>query len=483
LRKNKFDIVVIGAGVIGCSIARELSRYNMRVLVVEQHSDICEEASKANGGQIHAGYGNRPNTLKGTLSARGNKLTGPLCEELEVPYKEVGSVVLAFTKEDIKTLETLEEWGRQNGVPTEIISREKLLDREPNANLHVIAALLCPKQGILSPFELTIALAENAIQNGVMFSLNTQVRDIITDSGQILGIQTNKGFYPARFIINAAGVWADAVSEMAGADYFHITPRKGEAFILDKFVRDMITGIVFPPPSEITKGVAVILTIEENLFIGSTAKEIEDKTDVSTSEEGFNYLVQNARRIWPAFKPEYIIGHFAGLRASSDRGDFIIEPAPEIYGLINVAGIESPGLAAAPAIAKMTVEILKDQGLKLVSKANFMPRRKKRPHFRDLSHKEKDDMVKVNPAWGKIICRCEMVTEAEIINAIRRPLGATTLDGIKRRTHAMSGPCQGSFCSAKIAQILSRELNITMERVTKKGKSSFFSVSKIEMKV
>ena len=472
--------MVIGAGVIGCSIARELSRFDLKVLVLDRESDVCEGTSKANGGLVHAGYGNDPSSLKGKLSARGNRLMRDLTEELDVPYCEIGSLVLAFNDEDLKTLEKLMKWGKANAVPgIKIISREEVHKREPNTSPQARAALFCPATGILSPFELTVALAENAAQNGVSFLLNNEVVGFSLKGPTIQAVQTNHGIFPCRWVINSAGVYADTISHLAGDNHFKIKPRKGQAFILHKRARSLFWGIIFPPPSRVTKGVSLIPTIEGNVFVGSTAEEITDKTDLSTSKQGFDYLVSSVRKISPQFDPDTIISFFAGIRAASDRGDFIIEVAPKVTNLVNVAGIESPGLAAAPAIAEMVLEILKNEGPALKPNKRFIPRRERISRFSELTDEEKDRLIARQPDYGRIICRCELVTEGEIVQAIKRPIGAKTLDGIKRRTRAGTGPCQGGFCSPRVAEILSRELNVPIVSVTKKGGKSYFVTEKI----
>lgn len=465
-----FDILIIGAGVIGTCIARFLSRYKLNIALVEKEADVGFGTSKANSGIIHAGFHDRPGTLKANLCVAGNSMFDKLCEELNVPFKRCGALVVAIEDEEFKILEELKIQGEKNKVPgLKIIKDSYLFQLEPNLTKRAKAALYSPTVGIIPPYELTIALAENAKQNGVRILLNTQVKDITFQNDGTKIVKTQKGVILTNYLINAAGLFADEIARMAKDNEFTLIPRKGEEYILDKKREELVKHVIFPPPQKQTKGVLIIPTVDGNTMIGPTSEVVDDKFDLNTTKEGLQIVLEKVKKLIPVINDKDIIASFAGLRASSKNDDFIIQPSTRIKGFINVAGIDSPGLTAAPAIAMMVAEILKEEGLKLVQKKSYQPYRRW-IKFRELSLEQKDELIKKDRRYGNIICRCENVTEGEIIDAIKR--GARTLDSLKFRTRAGMGRCQGGFCTPKVMKIMRDELNIPLEKITKRGEGS-----------
>lgn len=469
------DVVIVGGGVVGCCIARELSRYKLQVTLVEKNDDVAEGTSKANSAIIHAGFDAEPGTWKAKLNVLGNRMYPQLCEELDVPFKQNGSLVVAVGEEESKNLEILFEKGQKNGVKDLcIIGKNELLEMEPNLSSNVSAALYAPTAGIVCPYEFTIAMAENASINGVNFIFNAPVTGITQLDDESFIVKTSKGNIKTKYIVNAAGLFADEISKIAGAEEYTITPRKGEYLLFDKNYGDLVTKTIFPTPTKISKGILVAPTVDGNVFVGPNSNDIDDKTDTSVTDKGIEEIVNGGRKLVPGLPLNDTITLFAGLRAVSNTNDFIIEASKKVRGFINVGGIQSPGLSAAPAIAEMIVEILQDEDLKLDVKKDFNPHRPKKFRFRELDNDTRIELIKQNPAYGHIICRCETVTEAEIVDAIRRPIGARSVDAVKRRTRAGMGRCQGGFCSPRVVEILARELGVSPLDITKKGPGSEF---------
>jgi len=467
------DVAIVGGGVVGCMIARKLSRYQLKVVLVEKEDDVASGTSKANSAVIHAGYDAKPGTLKAKLNVQGNPLYDEICRELDVPFKRIGSLVVALNEEEVNVLEELMERGKNNGVPNlEIINREKLLEMEPNITSESRAALYAPTAGIICPYELTIALAENACLNGVDIKLNSPVIGIRAESGGGLSVETPGEIIHTRYVINAAGLFADEISRMAGAEDYSITPRKGEYLIFDRRFGDIVNRVIFPSPTKISKGILVCPTVDGNFFIGPNSNDVREKDDVSVTLQGIEEIVRGARKLIPRLPLMHVIASFAGLRAVSDTDDFVIGASKKVRGFINIGGIQSPGLSAAPAITEMVVDILKEEGLELKEKSNYNPGRPQINKFRLFNNEEKKELIRRDPVYGRVVCRCETVTEGEIIDAIRRPLGARSLDAVKRRTRAGMGRCQGGFCSPRVMAILARELGIDPLEVTKCGSGS-----------
>lgn len=474
-----FDVTIIGAGVIGCSIARELAKYKLKICVVEKGFDVATGASKANSGIVHAGHDAKTGTLKAKLNVKGNKMFDQLSKDLDFPFQRNGSLVLCLQEKDFHQLEELKIKGEKNGVPElRILNREEVRELEPNLADKVVGALYIPSGGIVCPYEMTIALAENAFANGVEFRLATKVKNIQQKEKSFL-ITTSKDEIETKLVINATGVFADQINNMVSENKIEIIARKGEYCLFDKTVGKMTTRTLFQLPTKMGKGILVTPTVDGNLLIGPNAVDLEDKEDVTTTQEGMDEVLSKATMSLAQIPMRQIITSFSGLRAHSTVDDFIIEEAEDVEGLINVAGIESPGLSSAPAIAEM-VETIVVQKLVPEENIHFNPKREGIPKFREMNNEERKELIAQDKAYGKIVCRCETVTEGEIINAIRRPFGARTLDGIKRRTRAGMGRCQSGFCSNKIVEILARELKVSRTEITKCGENSTILIGKIK---
>ena len=466
---KKYDIAIIGAGVSGTAIARELSRYQTKICVLEREEDVCCGTSKANSAIIHAGYDAEPGSLKAKLNLRGNQMMDQLAKDLDFPFRRNGSLVLCLDEKDLPNLQKLYERGITNGVKgLKILNKEEVRAMETNISDQVIAALYAPTGGIVCPFHMTIAFAENACANGTVFHFNTEVKNI-TRRQNIWEIETTKGTFEAGCIINAAGVYADKLHNMVSQKKIHITPRKGEYCLLDKTAGTHVSHTVFTLPGKLGKGVLVTPTVHGNLLIGPTAADIEDKEGVNTTREGLDEVLQKSAASVKNIPARQVITSFAGLRAHEDGDDFIIGETEKDF--IDCAGIESPGLSSAPAIGEMVAELLKEK-YNLKEKEDFISTRKGITDPSKLFLEERNALIHREPAYGNIICRCEMVTEGEIIDAIRRPLGAKSLDGVKRRTRAGMGRCQSGFCSPRVMEILARELDIPVEEITKSGGNS-----------
>lgn len=468
-----YDVIVIGAGVSGCAVARELSRYRYRILVLEKNEDICEGTSKANSGIVHAGFDNEPGSVMARMNVKGNAMMEQLSRDLDFPFRRNGSLVLCFEEKDRYKLEELLERGRQNGVPgLRILSKEEVKDMEPDLTDDLAAALYAPTGGIVCPFGLTIALAENAAQNGVEFQRETEVTGIVRENG-FYRIRTTRGDYETRIVVNAAGVYADRFHNMVSDDKMTIIARKGEYCLMDKKVGNFVDHTIFQLPTIYGKGVLVTPTVHGNLLAGPTAVDIEDKENTRTTAEGIQDLLRRAAVSAPGLPSRQVITSFTGLRAHRPEHDFVIKEVDGAPGFIDVAGMESPGLSSAPAVGEYVAELVR-KILPGEKKEDFIATRRGIPSVAEASMEERQELVKKNPAYANVICRCEVVTEGEILEAIHRPVGARTLDGVKRRTRAGMGRCQAGFCSPKTVEILARELGKDMSEITKCGEGSSF---------
>lgn len=489
------DVIIVGGGVIGCFIARELSRYNLSVVLLEKECDVGCGATKANSAQVHTGVGEHSGTLKKELCAKSWPRYDGIAEELNIPYKKNGLLIVItrdtlpkkipafianFVSKHIIPFFVVRE-ARKVGDEPRIVKKEELLKMEPKITDRTLVSVLMPNYGITCPHRLTIALAENAIQNGAKVFIDTEVINIETENTKVKKVVTTRGAIEAKFIINAAGVFADKIAEMAGAKEFTIHPRKGSILLFDKEMDEYVNHQVSElrlPQDPYTKGGAVLKTVDGNINWGPTAVEVPDKEDKSVTSEEIEWIYKEYSPVVPDFPKRSIITYFAGLRAATYKEDFFIKASKKVKGLINVAGIQSPGLTSAPAIAEMVLGILKNEGLSMEEKEDFDPIRKKPVVFDELTLEEKKERVEKNSLYGNVVCRCEHVTEGEIIEAIHSPLPALTIDAIKRRTRAGMGRCQGGFCGPKVASILARELSIPLEEVTKDGKGSNLFVGK-----
>lgn len=470
-----YDVVVIGAGCVGAMTLRELSKYNLKVLIVEKENDVSMGATKANSAIVHAGFDAEPGTLKAKLNVRGAELFKTVTKELGVKYINNGSMVIAFTDEDKAHLDILYERGIKNGVKNlKMLTGDEARRIEPNLSKNVTYVLHALDGSITCPYELTIAGIGNAMDNGAELKLNFEVCDIKEKDGYY-EIYSENDMIKSKIVINAAGVYSDKIASFVGDTSFTITPRRGEYILLDKVNGDIVKNTIFRTPSKMGKGILVSPTVDGNLITGPTSCNIEDKENNATTEEGFSEIIKQACENVDEVNYRNTITSFCGVRAVGNTGDFIITSPKR--GFINAAGIESPGLSASPAIAEYIVEMLKEAGYELTKNENFNPIRKPMHYFKEASIEEKNEIIKKDKSFGRVICRCETVTEGEILEAIRTNPKPTDLDGVKRRTRAQMGRCQGGFCSPYIINLLSKELNIPVCEITKSGKSSYITVS------
>ena len=482
-----YDVVIIGAGVTGCAVARFLSAYRGSFCVLERSEDVCTGTSKANSAIIHAGFDAAHGSLMAKYNLIGNRMYPKLAEELDFEYKNNGSLVLALGEEDIHKLEELMENGRKNGVEgLEIVGRERLKELEP-ADGHVpVAALYAPTAGIVCPFGATIAFAENAYTNGVEFRFNTEVKGLIpsedADGNAYWVVQTADGVIHTRAVVNAAGVYADILHNMVSSNKIRIIPRRGDYLLLDRRIGGYVKHTVFQVPGKFGKGVLVSPTVHGNTIIGPTAEDIDDKEGVDTTSEGFDDLMAKAGLAFDDLPLREVITSFAGLRAHEERHDFILGEVKDAPGFFDCAGIESPGLTAAPAIGQEIARELAEK-LQLENNPDFIGTRKGFLDAKTLPLEELDRLLKEKPEYGRIVCRCEQVSEGAILDAIRRPLGAKSLDGVKRRVRAGMGRCQAGFCSPRIMDILAEEWNIDVADITKAGGRSSVIVGLVKDRV
>ena len=466
-----YDVIIIGAGVTGCAVARYLSRYQSSALVLERAEDVCCGTSKANSAIIHAGFDAAHGSLMAKMNVQGNRMLPELAKELDFPFRMNGSLVVCMSEEDMPRLRALYENGVKNGVEgLEIVDAQRLHELEPNVSKNAVAALWAPTGGIVCPFNMTIALAENANANGVDFRFNTKVTGF-TRGEDCWTIHTEQGDFQTRYVVNAAGVYADVLHNMVSARKLHITPRRGDYCLLDRQVGGFVSHTVFQLPGKLGKGVLVSPTVHGNIIVGPTAIDIEDRDGTNTTAAGLEELISKAGISVDNLPIRQTITSFAGLRAHEDHHEFVIGEAEDAPGFVDCAGIESPGLTSAPAIGLTVAELLREK-LGLREKEDFVATRKGLLDPKSLTKEAYQALIRENPAYGQIICRCEQVTEGEIIDAIRRPLGAKSLDGVKRRTRAGMGRCQAGFCSPRVMEILARELGVSQAEITKCGGAS-----------
>ncbi|MBR2822669.1 MAG: NAD(P)/FAD-dependent oxidoreductase [Clostridia bacterium] len=471
---NYADILIVGAGVVGCALARELSRFQVSVAVVDRGWDVAEGASKANSGIVHAGYDAVPGSLKAKYNVEGANMFASLCDSLGVPYSRCGALVVGFSDEDRKTLELLLDRGLRNGVPDmKLLSGEEARALEPNLNPAVTCALLVPTSGIVSPYELTFALADDAALNGVSFHLGTAVSAVkpLPDGGFLA--ETDRGPWRCRIFLNCAGT-SSAVfhNQLCKESPLKITYRRGQYYLLDRPKAPPFARTIFQCPSAMGKGVLVSPTVHGNVLLGPSAEDIDDPTDTAVTQSGLDSVMERVRMTWPAVSLRTNITNFSGIRAHEESGDFVIGPVPGCPGAYETVGIESPGLSSAPAIARdLAARIAEAEHL--APRAERVPYRKPLRPFREMTPEEQQEAIRKDPRYGTIVCRCEVITEAEIVAAAHRPVPAQTIDAVKRRTRAGMGRCQGGFCSPRVAAILSRETGIPLIDITKNGGESY----------
>lgn len=486
LTMQRYDCIIIGGGVIGASVARELSAYCVNTLVLEREEDVCAGTSKANSGLVHAGFDAKPGTRKAAMNVEGNRRMEQVCRELDVAYKKTGALVLAFEKEEIRTLEHLQEQGKKNGVAgLSILDAGKAYELEPNLAEGIGAALYAESAGIVCPFELTIGMAENASVNGVSFAFLSEVLEICRKEDGAgayyeLVVENQSMFtqekprtvrYEAACIVNCAGVYADMLHNMVSSRKRHITPRRGEYCLLDKEAGTHVSRTIFKVPGAFGKGILVTPTVHGNLLLGPTAQDIGDKEGICTTAAGLEQVLGKTAETVQGIPAKKVITSFAGLRAHEDDDDFVLGEAEGAPGFLDALGIESPGLTSAPAVgvylAKMAAEYLGAE-----KKADFIPYRKGIVHFAQLPVQQQKKLIAVRPEYGSVICRCETITEGEILDAIYRPLGARSLDGIKRRTRAGMGRCQSGFCSPRVVELLAQACQVPQFAISKAGPGS-----------
>lgn len=466
-----YDAVIIGAGVSGAAIARELAKYEARVCVLEHCEDVCCGTSKANSAIVHAGYDARPGTLMARLDVEGSYMIPQLARDLDFLYRNNGSLVLCMHEEDLPLLRELYERGRRNGVSAlRMVTREEILAMEPHVREDVVAGMEAATGGIVCPFGMNIAFAENAAENGVEFRFDTTVTGF-THTREGWTVHTNQGDVEARTVINAAGVYADVLHNMVSTHKLHITPRRGDYYLLDKTTGGYAHHTLFQLPGKYGKGVLVAPTVHGNTIVGPTAIDIDDRDGVNTTAEGLEQVMRKAANIVKDAPLRQVITSFAGLRAHEDGHEFVIGEAEGAPGFFDCAGIESPGLSSSPAIGRMVAEMVRDK-LLLRRKASYKATRRGIVNPAELPFEERRALIEENPAYGRIICRCEGISEGEILDAIHRPLGARSLDGVKRRVRAGMGRCQGGFCAPRVMEILAQELDLPMEEITKSGGGS-----------
>lgn len=473
------DVVIIGAGVIGTSVAYNLSKFKGDFLVVEKHADVCEETSKANSAICHGGYDAEPGSMKAKMNVEGNHMMREIADELSFPYKQIGTLVLCHDEKDFPKLQKLYDQGIENGVSgMEIIYNEQILKMEPHVEKDVYAALYSKEAGIVDPFLMNVAYAEGSNLNGVEYKLNAEIVEIKeADDHYILKTKDGEEI-ETKAVVNAAGLYSDAIHDMVMDDNkFEIRARRGEYLLLDKATAGYVNHVLFNLPTEKGKGILVSPTIDENTLIGPTSDFVDDKADLVTTRKAIEEVIDKVNDTVDNVPVRQVITSFSGNRAHETSGDFILQETKK--GFFDCVGIESPGLTSAPAIGKYMANLVKDS-LELAENPDFKAGRNPIPKTSEMTAEEHNELIKKNPKYGKIICRCEKVTEGEIIDAIHAPVGATTVDGIKRRCRATAGRCQGGFCLPSIIEILSRELGVDQEEITKKGNKSTYIEKRVK---
>ena len=473
----KTDVVVIGAGAVGCAIARELSKYDVKVVVVDKRDDVGGDASKSNSAIIHTGYDAAPGTLESQLVVAANPMYDQLTQDLEIPFKRIGAILPAFTDEQFEQLPAIKEKAFKNHVyDVEYLSKEEILAKEPELNPEVKGGLFIPRESIIDPFILVQALAENANENGVDFMLNTEVTGINVVDGAIKSVETTAGTIETTYVVNAAALHCDDIAAMVGKADYKVVARRGQFYILDKNTSCKVQNIVLPIPTKVTKGKLMCPTIHGNMLVGPTAEDLPDKVDTSVTTEGLNMIYADVSKMIPRVNIRDTITQYSGLRPNRNPEGLHVDVYDDVKGYVNLSGVRSTGLTLCVAMGKYVAEKLKEIGMNVSLKDDFKATRKGIPIFHEMSVEEQENIIKEDPLYGTIVCRCETITEGEIMRAIHRPLGARTVDAVKRRVRAGMGRCQGGFCGPKVIEILARELNIPTEEVNKNLKGSYMVV-------
>ena len=464
-----YDVAIIGCGIMGASCAYYLSRYNLKIAILEQHNDVCCETTRANSAIIHAGYDPKPGSKCAWFNVHGNELAKEICEKLDVAYKQIGSLVVAFSESELDTINELYERGVKNNVPNvRVIGKDELREMEPNISEEALGALYAPSAAIVNPWEYGIAMAETSVRNGAELFLNTKVTDI-KQANNLWSISTNNGDFSAKYVVNAAGVYSDDIHNIVAEPSFKITPSAGEYYLLDKVEGTRVNHVIFQCPNELGKGVLVSPTVHGNLIVGPNAI-VSEKDDTSTKTASLDFVRERAMKSIPSINFRENIRNFTGVRANSDTNDFIIDFAAENF--LDLAGIKSPGLSAAPAIAEAVVGMLAEKGMPLNEKVSFIDTRE-HIRFKELTNEEKNNLISKNSAYGRVICRCETITEGEIIEALKSPIPPVSLDGIKRRAGTGMGRCQGGFCGPKILEIMAYNKEVEPEAILQDDTGSY----------
>lgn len=473
------DIVIIGAGAVGSAIARELSKYKLDVIVVEKSEDVGGDASKSNSAIIHTGFDATPGTLESKLVVGANPMYDKLTRDLDIPFERVGAIVTAVTEEEYDLLPGIQEKAYKNGVyDVEYLTPSEVLKMEPEINPEIKGGLYIPRESIIDPFIYVVALAENAVTNGVKFLLSTKVIDIVVEEGKVKKVITDKGEISTKYVINAAGLYCDEIAETVNLCDFKVHPRKGQFFILDRAANYNINQIILPVPTKHTKGKLISPTVHGNVLIGPTAEDQDDKKDKSVTTAGMEEVLNGVTKLVPKISSKDAITEYAGLRPTRTPEGYYVSASKEVEGYIGVTGIRSTGLTSSVALGVYVANILNEVGLKLVKKSDFNPIRKGIPKIANMDKEEQAKLIKENPKYGRIICRCESITEGEIVDAINSPIGAKSLDAVKRRLRPGMGRCQGGFCTPRVIEILSRELNVPYESIRKNNEGSNIIVKK-----
>lgn len=476
---HKTDVVIIGAGAVGCAIARELSRYHIDVTVVEKNEDVGGDASKSNSAIIHTGYDASPDTLESQLVVAANPMYDTITKDLDVPFKRIGGILPAMSEEQFEKLPAILEKSFRNRVyDVEFKSGEELLKMEPNLNPKVLGGLYIPRESIIDPFILVQAYAENANENGVSFLLGTKVTGIKTEEKRVAGVETTAGYIETKYVINAAGQYCDEIAEMVGKAEYHVVPRKGQFYILDKNTSCKVNHIVLPIPTKVTKGKLMCPTIHGNMLVGPTAEDQPSKTDKSTTSEGLASIERDVKNLIPNVQIRDSITQYCGLRPNRIPEGLHFDMYDDLEGYINLSGVRSTGLTLSAAMGKYVVMQMIYHGADLKLKDSYINRRKGIVRFRELDREQQAKLVKEDPRYGNVVCRCEIVTEAEILDAIHRPLGARSMDAVKRRVRAGMGRCQAGFCGPRVLEILSRELGCDPSEVMKNNPGSYMVTGK-----
>jgi glycerol-3-phosphate dehydrogenase len=469
----KADVLVIGSGAVGCSITRELTKYHLTVIAVDKNPDIGGRASKSNSAIIHTGYDASPGSLESELVVAANPMYDSIAADLEVPFSRIGAILPAITDEQYGMLPALKEKAFKNRVyDVEFLSKERIMEMEPNITSEVKGGLYIPRESIIDPFQLVVGYAENAVKNGATFLLDTEVTGIETKDGTVVGAQTTKGFIEARFIVNAGGLFCDQVASFVGKNDYYVNPRKGQFYILDKNTSCKVNHIVLPIPTKLTKGKLMCPTTHGNMLIGPTAEDGQDKYDASTTREGLDSIMADVRKLVPNVNFRDTITQFAGLRPNRNPEGLHIDTYDDVKHYVNISGVRSTGLTGSAAIGKYVVQVLQSIGLQATANWDFDPTRKAIPCFHEMSIAQKEAIIQADPLYANVVCRCETITEGEIVRAIHSSIPATSVDAIKRRLRAGMGRCQGGFCGPKVIEILARELRVPQEAIVKDWKDS-----------